>query len=482
MSKRHNIDDLFRDGLQGHQTPPPKRVWDKLGTQLPTSLPWYKQPLAIYGSVAMLTVTILLIATNYHTIQSVDNQKSITSSSIKNNKAITTNPKIKPLSSITNKTKSDKTQATMPSQTAGVVSSIIGHKSVAATNHQINKTERNNISTSKKSVIQLAKASINFPKIALAEKPIEKSIPIKVTQNPVTNRSSHNLAKKQILSNQENSLSNTIPSSASRQSKLNIHQPTVTSILLEDRLPSLPPAILATSSNVETALATTKQEIPILSTTNFTKQLNQTTGLQFGAFFTPSNTWILNQNALDATVDNSKINYKLDFGTAYGWSLGYDFSPRYGIQVEWILKSKQGQVFNYLQENFEQFNTTNINLTYTHFPILFKYRFNKYSTLTKQPMILNCLLGVQYGLLKTAEININNPVIQANLLQRGSWGIVAGFNYDIYLTANYSFSIGARGSISTPSASITDVSILKKQEVYNALLGVQMSLNYRFKH
>ena len=50
------------------------------------------------------------------------------------------------------------------------------------------------------------------------------------------------------------------------------------------------------------------------------------TGMYFSTFAGINNTWILNSEAVDATVNSGKLNYLLDFGSTYGFATGYDFS------------------------------------------------------------------------------------------------------------------------------------------------------------
>jgi len=212
----------------------------------------------------------------------------------------------------------------------------------------------------------------------------------------------------------------------------------------------------------------------------YKEKIAKTKGLSFGFFGSINNTSLWSRQASDANV-NGSLSPNLDFGTSYGLALSYDFTPNYGIQLEWIIDSKQGQkYYNFRPQNNAKMrhNYTDINLRYTHFPVLFKYKFNRYSDLTKQPSVINYLVGFQYGWLKSAEINMDNPVIQNDLLKKNSFGFVLGMDYDLYLTKNYLFSVGARSSLSTNSNSL--VSLPFGQKTKNLLFGIKAGLTYRF--
>ncbi len=242
-------------------------------------------------------------------------------------------------------------------------------------------------------------------------------------------------------------------------------------------LPSIKRSSVLSAVDDEMGLKKPSQQIDLLKRG---AKLAKTTGLSFGVFGTINNTSLWSSRASEANV-NGTLNPNLDFGTSYGLALSYDFTPNYGIQLEWIIDSKQGQkYYNFRpQPNARmRHNYTDINLRYTHFPVLFKYKFNRYSDLTKQPSVINYLIGFQYGWLKSAEINMDNPVIQNDLLQKNSFGLVLGMDYDLYLTKNYLFSVGARSSLSTNSNSL--VSLPFGQKTKNLLFGIKAGLTYRF--
>ncbi|MFK7903522.1 MAG: hypothetical protein AB8B69_00280, partial [Chitinophagales bacterium] len=217
----------------------------------------------------------------------------------------------------------------------------------------------------------------------------------------------------------------------------------------------------------------------------YNQQLGMTRGFHIGSFASAHNNWILNPALKDyAFSQNSNLIHQLDFGHTYGLAMGYEFSDRWGVQVEWVVNSEQGQKFAKQGRNFAASNSktnTDINLNYTYFPVLLKYRNQKMFSLTKQPLVINYIAGIQYGMLKSAEINIENPIVQEDLLQLSSWGFVWGLDYDFYLNKNYFLTFGARTSLSTSSDAKNKPVFPTTNTSNRLLIGLRASFNYHFK-
>jgi hypothetical protein len=150
------------------------------------------------------------------------------------------------------------------------------------------------------------------------------------------------------------------------------------------------------------------------------------------------------------------------------------------MSLDWVIKSYQGQVFDYVT-HMHIHAKNDVRLTYTHFPLLFKYKFNSYSGVTRQPMVLNCIAGLEYGSLKAAEINVPNRNLQNDILRNHSWGFVLGADYDVYLTDNYYLTFGVRSSLTT-GANKGEFILPTNSTTNNLLIGGKLGLNYRFVH
>ncbi|HRI29325.1 MAG TPA: porin family protein, partial [Chitinophagales bacterium] len=208
---------------------------------------------------------------------------------------------------------------------------------------------------------------------------------------------------------------------------------------------------------------------------------DKTNGFYFGSFYGVHVSRLLNNQALTTTRNVEEVQQRLHKGNSFGFTTGYNFNEHWGIQSEWIVKSAQGQSVEYKPKESVSFQNTEINLHYTQIPLLVKYRINRTSAITRYPAVINFLAGIQYGMLRSAEINLNNPFMHNNLLKKTQWGMAVGFDYDVYLTPNYFLSFGSRGSFATSSNGFTHVQFPNQNTANHLLLGLRAGLSYRFK-
>lgn len=200
------------------------------------------------------------------------------------------------------------------------------------------------------------------------------------------------------------------------------------------------------------------------------------TGLYLGGVFQFQNSWIIDR---EKDIDDSRIELtkKAHTGNAYGFALGYDFNNHWGVEFNWIINSEQGQKYKF--QYGESIENRNINLSYTHFPLYVKYRNVKRSKLFNKTVAVNYLLGATFSRLKSAEINVNNNLIQTtNILRSQDWGLSVGYDYEIHLDDAYTFVVGGRGTITTGLNAKFETNDHKPS--YNALIGINTGLRYRF--
>jgi len=201
-------------------------------------------------------------------------------------------------------------------------------------------------------------------------------------------------------------------------------------------------------------------------------------GLHFGIEGGINNSWMLHKdNSLHPLIGN-KIHRKFDMGTTYGFSLGYDFSHRYGIEAEFILKSRQGQEYRELRYGKIPVNGE-VNLDYLLVPVLFKYKWTKASPRSLNPRVLNLIAGIQYGRLRHAEVVQNGLDLEkvSELFNRDELGLLLGIEYDLFVHPKYFLSMGARASISTDAGAFPYFNS-EKTGTYNMLIGMNASFNY----
>ncbi|HXH20214.1 MAG TPA: porin family protein [Chitinophagales bacterium] len=191
-----------------------------------------------------------------------------------------------------------------------------------------------------------------------------------------------------------------------------------------------------------------------------------------------NNSWLLHKdNTLHPLIGNM-IHRKFDFGVSCGISAGYDFSNRWGIEAEWIIKSLQGQTYWENRYNKILINGQ-VNLEYMHLPVMVKYKWTKAGIRSPNPKVLNLVAGVQYSRLRGAEVVQNGLDIAGvkELFNRDEMGLLLGVEYDMFFHQNYYISLGARASIATDARAFPYFNS-EKTETYNVLIGATASFNY----
>jgi len=193
-------------------------------------------------------------------------------------------------------------------------------------------------------------------------------------------------------------------------------------------------------------------------------------GFHIGAFIAINNVW-LNKKQFSADENTTFINPKVQFGKAYGINIGYDYTDRIGIELEWQI-SEQGQKYNVglLKDNNK--HTKEVNLMYTKFPILFKYKQTFINNYNSKPISVSFLVGPQFAFLikqnvKLDGVSINNAP-QYNKLE---FGINGGFDFDLYMMRYMYLTIGARTGFG---------SSFQKGQPMSFQLGMTTQLNFRY--
>ena len=223
------------------------------------------------------------------------------------------------------------------------------------------------------------------------------------------------------------------------------------------------------NSNIKGVSIKKKQKTPY-------KKLN---GFYAGPTVNYNSTSILNQNTYGAYRD-FELKYEYDFGTAYGVALGYNFKNKFGIQIGCIFNSKQGQKYGDVIDL--KYVTREVNLNYTHIPLLFKFK-KQIGGFDKNPVMLNFNIGGQYGHLKSAEIVMNKTESfrAEERFKKQEFGLILGLESDIFITDNVFITIGTNASI---SSNINEKGWEAKDDYgksHNMLFGLNLGLNYYLK-
>lgn len=196
-------------------------------------------------------------------------------------------------------------------------------------------------------------------------------------------------------------------------------------------------------------------------------------GFHFGAFICINNIW-LNKKQFSADENTTSIKPKMQFGNSYGINIGYDYSDRWGIQLEWQI-SEQGQKYSMTQPaHSDHICVKDIHLLYTKFPLMLKYRqtfINKYNS---KPVALNFLFGPQIGFLIKKGAQLDGQELSVNSMpeyNKVEFGILGGFDFDLYMTRNVVFTIGGRTGFA---------SSMRRGQPMSFQLGITTQFNFRF--
>lgn len=207
---------------------------------------------------------------------------------------------------------------------------------------------------------------------------------------------------------------------------------------------------------------------------------NHIKGFHIGGIYKFHSKWILYQNTYERFKEY-KLAYKAGWGSAYGLSLGYDFSHSFGVQSEFIFNSSQGQKYEDIigKKNVKR----EVDLEYSQLQLLLKYKVSKMTGASSNPLVINYIFGGSVGMLKSATETVDevNYDIKERF-KKYDYSLVLGIDYDIYLNKHIFANIGTRGSISLLNINSKGWEIKNGnyKASHNMLIGVTGGLNYRF--
>ncbi len=193
-------------------------------------------------------------------------------------------------------------------------------------------------------------------------------------------------------------------------------------------------------------------------------------GFHIGAFISINNVW-LNKKSFSADENTTSITPKVQFGKAYGLNIGYDYTDRWGIELEAQI-SEQGQKYKMKQLTEDHACIKDVNLLYLKFPLMMKYKQTFINNYNSKPIALSFLFGPQIGfLLKKSVMMDGNELKNTPEYNKTEFGIAGGFDFDLFMTRNLALTIGGRTGFA---------SSFKKGQPMSFQLGVTTQLNFRF--
>jgi len=205
-------------------------------------------------------------------------------------------------------------------------------------------------------------------------------------------------------------------------------------------------------------------------------------GFYITSSFSLYNSWIVNDEIRQGMIDKYSVDYVVDLGRSFGLGGGYQFSPKFGIEAEFV-SGRLSQNYRELTSLNASNSGGNSNTSYYYIPLSIKYQTHRLNSMNKRiPMTASVVLGAHYGKLQNSNINSIAgrelaPGIEDSFIQQ-EVGAFMGADYHLYLHPNTHFTIGAR------AAAGTDVDYLSapfaKGTPYNLQFGMRVGLSYRF--
>jgi len=198
----------------------------------------------------------------------------------------------------------------------------------------------------------------------------------------------------------------------------------------------------------------------------FKNPLSAVRGFHIGVDFGSHRNWfVFRQDALNPMIISDVEIQQPKYGTQYGVSLGYDFSHKFGMEIEGIFRSAQGIRFQEIRYNGKLVINAELDLDYMHFPVIFKYKWSKISSRTYNPRVLNLLAGLQYSRLKTVDYisDWSDFEVPEDMFNKNELGITFGLEYDFFLHKNFYISFGARGTFLSDASSFPYFNAKKSQ-------------------
>ncbi|MCC6582731.1 MAG: PorT family protein, partial [Chitinophagales bacterium] len=193
-------------------------------------------------------------------------------------------------------------------------------------------------------------------------------------------------------------------------------------------------------------------------------------GFHIGAFISINNVW-LNKKSFSADENTTSITPKVQFGKAYGLNIGYDYTDRWGIELEAQI-SEQGQKYRMKLLTEDHDCIKDVSLLYMKFPLMMKYKQTFINNYNSKPIALSFLFGPQIGfLLKKSVMMDGNELQNTPEYNKTEFGIAGGFDFDLFMTRNLALTIGGRTGFA---------SSFKKGQPMSFQLGVTTQLNFRF--
>jgi opacity protein-like surface antigen len=190
-------------------------------------------------------------------------------------------------------------------------------------------------------------------------------------------------------------------------------------------------------------------------------------GFHIGVFISINNIWLSNKE-FSCSENVSNIKPKFDFGKSYGLNIGYDYSDRWGIELE-AQYAEQGQ--KYTETSVSNNTSKEVNLNYLKLPLMVKYKQSFINSYNSKPIVMSFLFGPQMGFLLKKEARVDGKSVACTqAYSKVETGLAAGIDFDLYMMRYMYLTIGARTGFGTS---------FKKGVPVSYQIGVTTQFNFR---
>ena len=489
------IDELFREGLANHQTPPPPRLWKGIAAQRPTRKPFYQN----WQFTTLLVATALFLGGIGGYYLALPTQKTNRIDAITIADSPPEGQNIAPPSA----NLQSKAQPTAATENSILKS---GNDIDTDKNAQRKVNTAKGVDTEPLSAVN-DQSDANANSTLLSRWKNKSGKKSQSLLNSTMATAANIKANSNLLPSSTTSYIETIDIAANKNKNTDFTQPLVANLKNTDPTPAQAktealatlPKLLASTANNDNKTTINALEHNLPQDQNPSKANYQAPiGLWVGSFVNGGLNWIVSPNAMQ----NPRANLvaaqpsAARFGWGQGLSAGYNFSRNFGVQVEYIGKTSVGQNYKMTATNKYRDNSlvnnglpakglsskTRVNLVYTQIPVLVKFRTaNLFLKSSQLPATISVLAGIQYSKLKAAAIKIDNYLLQEQLLNQHQYAIALGAEMELYLTRNYFLTFASRASFGATTPNSTEASIpFAKNNATLINWGLRAGINYRF--
>ena len=205
-------------------------------------------------------------------------------------------------------------------------------------------------------------------------------------------------------------------------------------------------------------------------------------GFHIALMGAPQNTWIFNQEPLDSA--QNRFDYRVTWGFAGMFKVGYNFGPPLGIHTA-VIYSAQGQKFTTVDSTGKVL-LTNRQLSYIKIPLLLHINSDP------GPAMFTMEIGPQLGLLLDSEVSQDGtpvlfPFDQDQLYKLQDVSVAWSIGAEFQLTKGIHFVLQHRGDYSLFDMENKTFTFQNEQvydsgrdKAFNCTLGIMGGFNFCF--